>query len=67
MDTIKEANSPSKGGGNEDDWLTIPQKKDKKKKKKQRPVPLQEFFSADSCNHEDADYRYAIQWENLTK
>ena len=65
MDPIKEASSPSKGGGGggEDDWLTIPQKKDKKKKKKQRPVPLQEFFSADSCNHEDADYRCDIQLE----
>ena len=41
-------------GTTEDDWLTIPQKKDKKKKKKQRPVPLQEFFSSENCNHEDA-------------
>ena len=58
MDPIKEANSPSKGGGGggEDDWLTIPQKKDKKKKKKQRPVPLQEFFSSENCNHEDTEY-----------
>ena len=53
MDPTATTTRASKG---EDDWLTIPQKKDKKKKKKQRPVPLQEFFSSENCNHDDAEF-----------